>query len=55
MPEVAVVCDVCRHEGSFLEFAYIPYPTPGDPPGMSYDSALKCPRCGAGASPKEPA
>jgi hypothetical protein len=48
-------CDVCRHGGSLLDFAYVPYPLPGDPPGMRYESSLKCPRCGAGATLKESA
>lgn len=42
-----MICDSCRREGLILEFAFVPYPIPGDPPGLDYSSTLKCPDCGS--------
>lgn len=42
-----MICDLCRREGTILEFAFIPYSLPGDPPGLDYASKLKCPDCGS--------
>lgn len=44
---MTLTCGCCKHTGQTLEFAYVPYPAPGEPKLKDYTSRFKCPECGS--------